>query len=136
MNKNELMALYDDDMKKLFRSIYEETIRLGREILQDPEANITVRFSAVHTTQIVASCYPNQWKIIYYAEWIILNPKNTQFIHDLIVHECAHLRYAPHNKKFRDLCASYGALHEGYNKWEYDDELNFPKHNNKAYNKL
>jgi predicted metal-dependent hydrolase len=80
---------------------------------------VTISFNK-RKTRFLATCWPNQYKIVYYTQWILANMDNLRVIDDIITHECAHLVTGPeHNKKFYRLCRQYGAMYEN----EYFDNV-------------
>jgi predicted metal-dependent hydrolase len=80
--------------------------------IEDAVDLITVQYDNRATT-IAATCWPNQYRIKYYYQWVQANQDNLRVVDDIIIHECAHLVTGPaHDKAFYKQCRKYGAMYE------------------------
>lgn len=90
------------------------TIIIGREMLDEPNANIKVEIRKRKAFHNWGFCNTLTRTITYRVGIIEANLSTPEFFRHLIVHECAHLVKATeegrlcHGKKFQALCKMYG----------------------------
>lgn len=105
-------------------------------MLGEDDPDIQIDFS-LRKTRYMATCWPYQYRIVYYRYWLEANKHNTRFVDDCIIHECAHLVTGPdHDQRFYRLCREYGALYE--DKW-FDGvpyHIGFPSYVTEKYGEI
>lgn len=106
-------------MQNIYEYVIRKTMEVARSMINDASLDIDLEdieigFS-LGKTRCAATCWPNQYRILYYRRWLEANNHNTRFIDDMIIHECAHLVTGiGHDKRFYKLCREYGALYEDF----------------------
>lgn len=82
------------------------TRRYASRVIGD--APVTVRFSD-RMTKTIAEVSRGERIVTYSIRIFMANRNNQSFKEDIVKHECIHLRYPYHDKRFKAMCRQLGA---------------------------